>query len=109
MVMKKWIVALALIIVPALCHGQFSGYAAFYCMNPSGVPIALLQSGTPSPTNPPGVLAYGTNSLNQAVPLQCDVNGNLVVTASGGTIAAGTVGQFESIQVQQPFLLAFCR
>ena len=82
--MKRWMIGLALILLPALCYGQPSSYASLYCINPSGKIIPLLQAGTPSPTNPPGLLAYGMNSSNQAVPLECDASGNIIASNLGG-------------------------
>ena len=81
--MRKIIVSLSLIILTALCHAQPSYYATLYCVNPSGNIIPLLQAGTPSPTNPPGVLAYGMNISNQAVPIQCDASGNFIPSFDG--------------------------
>jgi hypothetical protein len=81
-------------LIPLAMHAQPSSYAVLYCVNPSGNLIPMLGSGTPAQSNYPGVQAYGMNTSNQAVPLQCDTSGNLIVTASGGTIATGTANLF---------------
>jgi hypothetical protein len=84
--MKKIIILLSLVF-PAVCFSQPSSKATLYCINPFGQVIALAQVGTPAPSNPPGVVAYGMNSLNQAVPLQCDASGNIIT----GSFPTGTV------------------
>lgn len=70
--------------------------AGAYCLNATAgwIPVAS-AAGTVSPSNPPGMALYGFSN-NQWYALACDANGNLAVTASGGTIAAGTAGQIAA-------------
>jgi hypothetical protein len=97
--MKKMIFLLFLLVVGReMVIGQPSNTipAGAYCFNATAgwIPVAS-AAGTVSPSNPPGMALYGFNN-NQWYALACDANGNLAVTASGGTIAAGTAGQIAA-------------
>ena len=94
--MKKLFCFLILAAIPATAQlGQappLRTIACFYAVGGYWLPVATGTNGTALGQPPPLVGGVGVNS-GSYYPLACDSSGNLVVTASGGTIAAGTTGQ----------------
>lgn len=93
--MKKWIFLLMMVAAPAF--GQI-GYvppmktlACYNLASSKWIPVATASNGTALGYAPDTVAAVGMAG-GSYYPLTCDSSGNLIVTASGGTIASGTAG-----------------
>ena len=92
--MKRLLVFALFLAGASMAHAQFTPPANLaYCLNPSGNWIPLSSLGASVGFTPTAIGLYGQNGSSYA-PIQCDANGNLIISgssvATAGLIYAST-------------------
>lgn len=94
--MRRFALFLTFLAMPLAAAAQFVPHApakSAYCLNPAGnwIPVLAAQTASMLPNGAPATDLYGING-SAWYGLQCDANGNLIVTAPSGAAYAGNYG-----------------